>query len=169
MKLIEIKEEYKKILCGLLALSTAVTLCGCAKKELTGREFADATAKKYTVEEGDTLYDISMKQYGTYDYYDEIADYNGIENSDEIKAGDTIILPQVRNFVYYTVKPGDTLTQICQNRYGRSDNDIVVRLATYNDLKDPDKINASIVLIIPDIETLEKLVPYDYNFGKILK
>ena len=163
----KIKEEYKRILCGILGVSTALTITGCAK--LNGREFPDMTARTYVVQEGDTLYDISMKSYGTYEYFNEIADYNGIKNADLIKPGDVIKLPQKGNFVYYKVKEGDTLTSICQNRYGRNDEDIIIRLATYNDLKSPDRITAGSVILVPEIEILEELVPYNYNFEKILK
>ncbi len=48
---------------------------------------------KYKVSRGDTLWDISKAYYKTPWNYERIAEYNGIENPDFIRAGQEILLP----------------------------------------------------------------------------
>lgn len=48
---------------------------------------------EYTIQKGDTLYDISRRYYGNIDQVPIICDYNQIENQDNIFYGQTIILP----------------------------------------------------------------------------
>ena len=47
----------------------------------------------YTVKKGQTLYDISMKVYGTSKMVDEIKDRNNIDDDYTIKEGQKILLP----------------------------------------------------------------------------
>ena len=49
--------------------------------------------KSYEIQPGDTLLGISRKMYNNTDMVKEICECNGIDNSDEIKAGDKIWLP----------------------------------------------------------------------------
>ena len=51
------------------------------------------TAAKYTVQEGDTLWDISIRAYGNGFRWPEIAKVNNIPNPDLIYVGNTLILP----------------------------------------------------------------------------
>ena len=51
------------------------------------------TPIEYTIQKGDTLYDISRRYYGNIDQVPMICDYNQIENQDNIFYGQTIILP----------------------------------------------------------------------------
>lgn len=47
----------------------------------------------YVVEKGDSLYDISMKKYGTISMIGEIAKANNLKNENLIQEGETIVLP----------------------------------------------------------------------------
>lgn len=47
----------------------------------------------YTVKKGQTLYDISMKVYGTSKMVDEIKEYNDIDDDYTIIEGQKILLP----------------------------------------------------------------------------
>lgn len=69
----------------------------------------------YTVMAGDTLSEIAAK-YGT--TYQELAAINGIENPNIIHVGQIIKLRGSAGRHTYTVKSGDTLWGIAQNRLG---------------------------------------------------
>ena len=47
----------------------------------------------YVVKKGDSLYSISMKNYGNYSMIQSIMQANGITNENFIREGETIILP----------------------------------------------------------------------------
>lgn len=49
----------------------------------------------YTVAEGDTLWSISEKSYGTGYNWTDIAKANNLENSDQLEAGQKIVIPEV--------------------------------------------------------------------------
>lgn len=49
--------------------------------------------KHYEIQPGDTLLSISLKEYGTVEKVDEICEYNGLEDGNQIVAGDVLILP----------------------------------------------------------------------------
>ena len=75
----------------------------------------------YIVQAGDTLSGIATR-YGT--TYQHLAAINGISNPDIIHVGDHIVIdgvvsPQSSDDEYYTVQPGDTLSEIAA-RYGVS-------------------------------------------------
>ena len=63
----------------------------------------------------------------------------------------------------YTVKCGDTLTCITRVFYGLETREAVDKLATYNNLSDPNRISVGQVLYIPSLEKLKAVVPYDYT------
>ena len=86
-------KKFKKVVATGLAVSSIVTGGMIVKNQVNKRE--KGPDHTYTIESGDTLYDISNRYYGSGDHYNEIAEYNGIENPDEIKAGDTIKIPNV--------------------------------------------------------------------------
>lgn len=58
------------------------------QKAMLEKEF-----RRYEVLEGDTLIGICKKLYGSLEYLDTICEYNHIENSDQIKAGQKIWVP----------------------------------------------------------------------------
>lgn len=146
------KNKYKKLLSCVLAAEILFTTSGCSN-----RSFPDLSAKTYTVEEGDTLYDISKRIYGVDTYWDDIADYNGIKDPNSIKPGDIIKLPKIENFCYYTIKEDDNLWDICFKKYGTNDLKVVEALANYNKIKDINLIKVGDTIIIPELKTLEEL------------
>ena len=90
----------------------------------------------YVIQPGDTLSGIAQK-YGT--TVDALAKLNGISDPDKIYAGRTIRVPENGSSapVYYTIRPGDTLSGIAQ-KYSTT----VSALARLNGISDPDKIYA---------------------------
>lgn len=145
------KEKYKKLLSAVLALNIMITVSACGSK--------DNHDKTYTIREGDTLSEIALETYGNEMYAQSIAEYNGIENPNLIIVGDKIKLPKVNSFTYYTIKEGDTLSNICMNAYGRDDQEITRMLSNYNNIDNPDLIKVGDSIIIPDIESLNALYP----------
>ena len=154
--------KFKKV------VATAVTGAvifgsGTAVGALVNRHNEDKhpKEKEYTVQAGDTLYDLSDRFYGSGVYYDEIADRNHIKNPDEIKEGDVVVLPaEVSEGVYlntvqtYTVQPGDNLTTICEKFYNDSSYETVSKLANFNDIKNMDFINQGQTIHLPLYEDL---------------
>lgn len=51
---------------------------------------------EHIVQPGETLYSITMKYYGSRDYEDELAAYNDIEDKRNIRAGMTLIIPDLK-------------------------------------------------------------------------
>ena len=49
--------------------------------------------EQYEVQQGDTLLEISRRKYGTDQMVKEICAANGLEDSDKIYVGQTIVLP----------------------------------------------------------------------------
>ena len=47
----------------------------------------------YTIQKGDTLTSISMKYYGTKDKVKDLCAYNNIQNPDDIRYGQKILIP----------------------------------------------------------------------------
>ena len=93
----------------------------------------------YVIQPGDTLSGIAQK-YGT--TVNALAKLNGISDPDKIYAGRTIRVPENGSSgssgpVYYTIRPGDTLSGIAQ-KYGTT----VSALARLNGISDPDRIYA---------------------------
>lgn len=90
----------------------------------------------YVIQPGDTLSRIAQK-YGT--TVDALAKLNGISDPDKIYAGRTIRVPENGSSgpVYYTIRPGDTLSGIAQ-KYGAT----VSALTRLNGISDPDRIYA---------------------------
>lgn len=155
------KEKYKKLLSVVLALNVMITASACSN-----RDYPDLSARSYTIKEGDTLSDIALETYGSEMYAQSIADYNGIKDPNLIVVGDEIKLPKVNNFVYYTIKEGDTLSNICMIKYGRDDEEITKKLADFNNIKDPNLIKVGDAIIIPDIESLNMLFPSNPTLKK---
>jgi nucleoid-associated protein YgaU len=54
-----------------------------------------------------------------------------------------------------TVRPGDTLGELCQGFYGTARPALVAALARFNGLSGPDRIRAGQVLLLPPVEDLE--------------
>ena len=71
----------------------------------------------YTIEKGDTLWNISEKFYGTSDRYGEISNYNNITDPNKIYQGEILKIPKVSSSVTYIVKKGDTLSAIAAKHH----------------------------------------------------
>ncbi|MBI5122910.1 LysM peptidoglycan-binding domain-containing protein [Candidatus Roizmanbacteria bacterium] len=122
--------------------------------------------RTYVVAEGDDLWNIAEKFYGSgFNAYD-ISVANKITDSSNISAGQKLIIPQVTprqptvgdisaisssQVTYvenkYVVQPGDSLSLIAQKVYG--DLYAWTRIMNANKLFVPDQIEAGMVLIIP--------------------
>jgi len=122
--------------------------------------------RTYVVVEGDDLWNIAEKFYGSgFNAYD-ISLANKISDSSNITAGQKLIIPQVTprqptvgdisaiatsQVTYvenkYVVQPGDSLSIIAQKVYG--DLYAWTRIMTANNLVTPDNIEPGMVLIIP--------------------
>lgn len=113
-----------------------------AKGGRTGEETAPTTpeAVTYTVKSGDTLSGIAA-MFGT--TYQQLAAENGITNPNLIYPGQVLRIRGGSQPVYYTVKRGDTLSEIAV-RYGTT----YQRLAQLNGITNPNLIYAGQVIRI---------------------
>lgn len=108
--------------------------------------------EEHVVKRGETLTEISQMYYGTITLYDELAEYNGIENQDLIRIGQIIEIPD-RKYLddiidYYVVKRGDTLWQISQKYYGSGN--YWKELGEYNGVTNQYTLKNGTVLTIPN-------------------
>lgn len=149
-------KKFKKAIAVTVAAATLTTAGGIAVKKID--EKIKSKSEKYTVQSGDTLYDISNRYYGTGIYFDEIADYNGIDDPNDIKAGDEIKIPHIdvektdvpdMGIPTYTIQSGDTLINICGKFYGEKSYAVALKLAEYNGIDNPDLIKPGQVINIP--------------------
>jgi nucleoid-associated protein YgaU len=62
------------------------------KKEKAAKS-ASTTQKYYTVKKGDTLSSIAVKLYHAKSYTNKLKEINNLEDSDDIKAGQKLLLP----------------------------------------------------------------------------
>ena len=122
--------------------------------------------RTYVVAEGDDLWNIAEKFYGSgFNAYD-ISLANKISDSSNLDVGLKLVIPQVTprqptvgdisatstsQVTYvenkYVVQPGDSLSIIAQKVYG--DLYAWTRIMNANNLAAPDNIEAGMVLIIP--------------------
>ncbi len=105
-----------------------------------------ATATKYTVKPGDTLYGIALKYKVT---VAAIAKANNITNYNLIRVGQVLTIPGTSTpppatTIKYTVKAGNTLYSIA-----RTYNTTVAKIAAANSISSPYTIYVGQVLIIP--------------------
>ena len=123
---------------------------GDIRKVVLGRRYDEVQKKinntssssstTYIVESGDTLSEIAQ-EYGT--TTSAIASANGITNPNKIYAGQKLIIPKGSGSssgsskVYYTIKSGDTLSEIAQ-QYGTT----VKQLQSWNNISNANKIYA---------------------------
>lgn len=122
---------------------------------------------KYTVKEGDTLFDIAQKYYNDGYQFTVIAQANKLENADVIDVGQVLDIPKVEILQgegtggavnqtiwgekiegdTYTVAEDDWLSKIAGRAYG----DIMAydKIAQANNISNPDLIEVGQVLKIP--------------------
>ncbi len=124
----------------------------------------------HIVSKGETLRKISKKRYGSSKYWREIALLNQIKNPDLIKVGQKLYLPDLAtllNYCYdveiYIVLKGDTLYDLCKKYYGDTRVSTICKLATYNNLEDPNIIRTGQKLLFPSKEDLNKIKTNDYT------
>src|SRR3989344_3352338 len=147
----------------------------------SGETITDGTSpdgqKRYTVKAGETLWDISVQQYGSGYNWSDIATANNLANADQITEGQTLAIPNVTPALptniagatdsaaqptltaaptttptekpasTYTVQTGDSLWNIAVREY--NDGYQWVRIAQANTLTNPDIIHAGNVLTLP--------------------
>ena len=117
---------------------------------------ADRLIEEFYAARGETNTEIDKK----------LAEYNGIEDEDHIMPGDVIRLPNIvtengelqpTTIQTYTVQPGDNLTTICKKIYNDDSYELVLRLAKYNGIENPDFIKQGQVLELPMYEELQEI------------
>lgn len=109
----------------------------------------------YTVKEGEDLWSISEKLYGSGYNWVDIVETNKIKNPDRIEAGTELTIPAVpprptpteAQAQVYTVKKGETLFDIAVKVYG--DGYRWGELARANKIRNPNHIEAGQKLVIP--------------------
>lgn len=179
------KNNTKRILSFALAgtIVSGAQVCAHANEEIPNKtQIATINNETiYTVKEGDTLGKICAKYYGNAGYYELLAEYNHLENPNVLSIGEKLVIPnsllELMNVEYtetyedtnyppdktYTVKTGDTLYCIVNVMYGLTNQEAVDKLATYNNLSDPNRISLGQVLLIPCVEKLNNVVQNDYT------
>ena len=108
--------------------------------EILGTNKSQTTTTTYTVKSGDTLSSIASK-FGT--TYQKLAEINNIPNPNLIYVGQILKINGTSSSTTYTVKSGDTLSEIAQKYNTTIDN-----LVSKNGIKDKNKIYVGQVLKI---------------------
>ena len=175
------KERNRRLASLALAGTITVGVSGVAYAENSEptviEETQEQTEKEYIVKEKDTLGKIAQKYFGNSGYWELLAKYNHLTDPNTIYVGQKIKIPtdiltllefdenytEYEDDKTYTVKKGDTLYCIVRAQYGLKNQEAVDKLATYNNMSDPNRIYVGQVLLIPTIEKLENIVAYDYT------
>jgi len=183
--ILTVKEKYFNLFLGLLAsfIITSLTYKTFVRnihiniafklptfefgtKKVANKVAEQKPLKTYVVKEGDDLWNISEKFFGSgFNAYD-ISVANKISDSSNLNVGIKLVIPQVTprqptvgeisaitsdKVTYvenkYVVQPGDSLSIISQKVYG--DLFAWPRIMNANNLLSPDSIEAGMVLIIP--------------------
>lgn len=180
-----LKEKYFNLMLGLVASFIISTLTykfllknikvnlafkmptfKFGQKTIENKPVVKKSVKTYIVAEGDDLWNIAEKFYGSgFNAYD-ISVANKMADSSNLEVGVKLVIPQVTprqptvgeistvssaQVTYvenkYIVQPGDSLSIIAQRVYG----DIFAwpKIMNANNLLSPDSIEAGMVLIIP--------------------
>ena len=135
-------------------------------KQIKNKAIIQKPLKTYVIAEGDDLWNIAEKFYGSgFNAYD-ISVANKIPDSSNLEVGIKLVIPQVTprqstvgeisaissgQVTYvdnkYIVQPGDSLSIIAQKVYGDLYSWIPIMNA--NNLSFPDQLEAGMILIIP--------------------
>ena len=164
-------------LAGTITVSVPTVAFAEVSEPTAIEETQEQTEKEYIVKEKDTLGKIAQKYFGNSGYWELLAKYNQLTNPNVIYVGQKIKIPADiltlleydENYTEYeadktyTVKKGDTLYCIVNAQYGLKNQEAVDKLATYNNMSDPNRISVGQVLLIPTIEKLENIVANDYT------
>lgn len=130
----------------------------------------------YTVQSGETLEQIALRQYGDRRLWRVIAEANPLKDVERIRAGDTLRVPvdpsniqgvvvdatgeraspptpPAPEFVEYVVKPGDTLSEISQAYYGTIRNADLIYQANRDSLSSPNNLRLGQTIRLPAAPT----------------
>jgi putative chitinase len=133
----------------------------------TEAQLSQQIPKKYTIKQGDDLWSISEKLYGSGYNWVDLEKANNLPNPNSINSGNELSVPKVKVIKIaedtnnqtasqqgaaitgnkYTVVQGDFLWSIAVRAYG--DGYRWVDIAKANNLENPDLIYSDNVLIIP--------------------
>lgn len=158
--------------CSILIFTSAfvwskhIPLAAVTQK--TTSKTIEFSPKKYVVKEGDDLWKIAQSNYGSGLNADDIARYNNLTDPNGIYAGQVIVLPLLTPKAAtqgeitetaastsrvtfkgntYTLKEGQSLSDVAQEVYG--DSDMWPRIANANHIINADLVSAGTVLTIP--------------------
>ena len=126
-----------------------------------GLKTGETVQGTHTVAQGETLWTISEKYYGTGYNWVDIAETNSLQSPDLIETGQTLTLPEIAvtetltplaspeavPATSYTVVKGDHLWGIAVKNYG--DGYKWVEIAKANNLKNPNLLFVGTVLTLP--------------------
>ena len=174
----KIRENYQSLILGLLiffvGLSVIVKLVSLPKQKpilskksaVTKQEKPQPLIKKHQVKEGETLWSIAEKYYGSGFNAFDIAKANNLKSPDLIEKNQSLIIPDVKpknpttgiiaeaktekvtlTQEKYIVKEGDYLWKIALEAYG--DGYQWAKIASFNNITNPDFIFPGRILIIP--------------------
>lgn len=174
------EENTRKLLSFVLASTIIAGAPAASNAEEIKSEVSIYETNKdtitYTVKEGDTLGKIAKRYFGNECYYEELAKYNNLIDPNVLSVGQVINIPNdllsLLSLEYskdyecdktYTVKEGDTLYCIVRVQYGLTNQEAVDKLATYNNLSDPNCLYNGQVLLIPCKDKLMEVKQNDYS------
>ena len=123
--------------------------------------------KMHTIERGETLAAISRRYYGKESMAVALATYNGLDNPDNVVAGQSLRIPPIQAIATagpaaskpaatttgaktYTVKPDETLSEIAQRVLGTARRWEELFELNRSILSDPNAIRAGMELRLPD-------------------
>ena len=159
-KKFKLKKVVATALTGAVILGSGTAVGAALNKR--NNENKHPKEREYTVQAGDTLYDISNRFYGTGIYFDDLAEYNDTEDKDHIMPGDVIKIPEIESeelqpntIQTYTVQSGDNLTTICKRIYNDGSYEIAAKLAKFNDIENMDLIKPGQKIQLPMYEDLQ--------------
>lgn len=124
---------------------------------------ATASTRTYTVEKGDTLWEVANSVYGDPTAWRAIATANDIENPRHLQAGTTLVVPNIGESDSgggeqgavgggtrrHTVEKGQTLWEIASAYYG--DPTEWTRIVDANDIDDPRGLEAGTAIVVPRV------------------
>lgn len=173
---VTLKEKYFYLLLGFTVFVLIFVLAGSlltkrnsniGKTTQNQNKMNDKKIITYTVKEGESLWQIAEKAYGSgYNAYD-IAQKNNITDPNNLTEGQKLLIPPVepkdptqgeilegimtkpvlKQGKEYVIQEGDDLWKIAEMFYG--DGNLWTRIAQANQLVFPDSVHAGNKLVIP--------------------